>query len=275
MSANDVHAALLRPAILHILRAAGYHSARPSVVDAVTDIAARYMFLLADRTAYHAQSNHTDAAPVLSDIRMAMTDAGLLIPSMTGAEEAWKEVLRKPLSEYPERNGLRAKEQRRRDMEDTADVREFLDWVTGPTNREIMRISGLDAAGSTKALEAAAQGSVTREDYLTALKKKHSKTGEESRYQGTVLGIPAEDRPIKVEGGPPESIQDWIVQTQTRAAKLDAVKNGNGYVAESTEKIHEIEEQEMPDSAMTDIPAQVDGPAQADAPAQQDVAMQN
>lgn len=42
-----------------------------------------------------------------------------------------------------------------------------------------------------------------------ALKKKHSKTGEESRYQGTVLGIPAEDKPIIIEGGPFESIQAW------------------------------------------------------------------
>ena len=42
-----------------------------------------------------------------------------------------------------------------------------------------------------------------------ALKKKHSKTGEESRYQGTVLGIPAEDKSIIIEGGPSESIQAW------------------------------------------------------------------
>lgn len=41
------------------------------------------------------------------------------------------------------------------------------------------------------------------------LKKKHSKTGEESRFQGTVLGIPAEGKPIIIEGGPFESIQAW------------------------------------------------------------------
>lgn len=46
-----------------------------------------------------------------------------------------------------------------------------------------------------------------------ALKKKHSKTGEESRYQGTVLGIPAEDRPIVIEGGAFESIQAWGAET--------------------------------------------------------------
>lgn len=168
--AQELHAALLRPAILHILRAAGYHSARPSVVDAVSDIAARYMLLLAQRTAYHAWSNHNDAVPTISDVRMALTDAGLLVPSMTGAEEAWKEVLRKPLDDFPERNGLRLKEQRRRDLEDTADVREFIDWVTGPANKEIMRIAGLerDAAQGGKGLDAAADANAVKEDYLTS-----------------------------------------------------------------------------------------------------------
>ncbi|KAH7060899.1 hypothetical protein B0J12DRAFT_565704 [Macrophomina phaseolina] len=241
MSAQELHAALLRPAILHILRAAGYHSARPSVVDAVSDIAARYMLLLAQRTAYHAWSNHNDTVPTVTDVRMALTDAGVLIPSMTGAEEAWKELLRRPLEEYPERNGLRLKEQRRRDLEDTVDVREFVDWITGPANKEIMRIAGLerDAASGGKGLDAAADANAVKEDYLTALKKKHSKTGEESRYQGTVLGIPADDRILRIEGGPPESINDWIKQTQERAAalaKLEAEKsasNVNGAAPQS------------------------------------------
>ncbi|KAL1637117.1 hypothetical protein SLS56_000775 [Neofusicoccum ribis] len=255
MSAQELHAALLRPAILHILRAAGYHSARPSVVDAVSDIAARYMLLLAQRTSYHAWSNHNDAVPTIADVRMALTDAGLLVPSMTGAEEAWKEILRKPLDEFPERNGLRLKEQRRRDLEDTADVREFVDWITGSANREIMRIAGLerDAASSSKGLDAAADANAVKEDYLTALKKKHSKTGEESRYQGTVLGIPAEDRPIRIEGGPPESITDWIKQTEERAAataKLEGAKStSNGHGAAPTsppaEKEDDVDEMDV------------------------------
>ncbi|KAK7545617.1 hypothetical protein IWX49DRAFT_337126 [Phyllosticta citricarpa] len=229
MSAQELHAALLRPAILHILRAAGYHSARPSVVDAVSDIAARYMLLLAQRTAYHTWSNHNDPVPTVTDVRMALSDAGLLIPSMTGAEEAWKEVLRKPLSEYPERNGMRMKEARRRDLEDTADVREFIDWVMGPANKEIMRVAGLDVGtGAGKALDVAASANALREDYLTALKKKHSKTGEESRFQGTVLGIPAEDKHVRIEGGP-ESLHDWIKQTSDKAAaKAESSTNGSG-----------------------------------------------
>ena len=44
---------------------------------------------------------------------------------------------------------------------------------------------------------------------FTALKKKHSKTGEESRYQGTVLGKIADEKPVRIEGGHVESIQAW------------------------------------------------------------------
>jgi len=48
------------------------------------------------------------------------------------------------------------------------------------------------------------------------MKKKHSKTGEESRYQGTVLGIKAENKPVKIEGGHAESIQAWEAQLRDR-----------------------------------------------------------
>lgn len=44
---------------------------------------------------------------------------------------------------------------------------------------------------------------------FTALKKKHSKTGGESRYQGTVLGKIADEKAVRIEGGQVESIQAW------------------------------------------------------------------
>ena len=44
---------------------------------------------------------------------------------------------------------------------------------------------------------------------MAALKKKHSKTGEESRYQGTVLGKGADEKPVLIEGGMYESINAW------------------------------------------------------------------
>jgi transcription initiation factor TFIID subunit 3 len=42
-----------------------------------------------------------------------------------------------------------------------------------------------------------------------ALKKKYSKTGEETRYQGTLLGKPAEPRVVAVEGGDVTSVKEW------------------------------------------------------------------
>ena len=42
-----------------------------------------------------------------------------------------------------------------------------------------------------------------------ALKKKHSKTGEESRFKGTALGIPAEAKAVYIEGSQEDTIQAW------------------------------------------------------------------
>lgn len=42
-----------------------------------------------------------------------------------------------------------------------------------------------------------------------ALKKKHNKTGESSRFQGTVLGSSVEEKAVRIEGGPAESLHDW------------------------------------------------------------------
>lgn len=47
--------------------------------------------------------------------------------------------------------------------------------------------------------------------------KKHSKTGVESRFQGTALGVAAEPRMIKIEGGAADSIDEWCRRTRERA----------------------------------------------------------
>ena len=129
-----LHHALLRPCILHILRAAGYHSTRPSVLDTLTDLAARYMFLLAQTTVKNARINQDE--PELSleisvqDVRMAMQDCGAL------SAEA--------VMEDQEISG----------EEDMRGVDAFLNWATGAGNREIRRV----------ALEG---NDELREDYLT------------------------------------------------------------------------------------------------------------
>ncbi|KAF2675126.1 bromodomain-containing protein [Microthyrium microscopicum] len=216
MSSLTLHHALLRPAVLQILRAVGYHAAAPSVVDTLTDVTAKYIMLLASRAVDRAVENHNDIMPDITDFRLAMNDCGLLAPTATTIEEVWKELLRKPLSDVPERNGLRDLETTRRNEEDTAEVRDFIAWFQGPVYKEIRRISGakMENAGE-------GQNSTEVEDYLTALKHKHSKTGEESRFKGTVLGIGNEPKVVKIDGGP-ESMKDWLKMMKGRGTTTEA-----------------------------------------------------
>jgi len=149
---------------------------RPSVLDTLTDLAARYMLHLAQTTAAHASLNHNE--PELSleiaiqDVRMAMQDCGALGPEKSLEEQEYEGV------------------------EDTRGVDAFLAWARGPKNREIRRVALEGAEGA-------------KEDYLAALKKKHSTTDEDSRYTGTVLGKPAEPRVVKVEGSDISSLKEW------------------------------------------------------------------
>jgi transcription initiation factor TFIID subunit 3 len=152
--------ALLRPAVLQILRATGYHSARTSVIDSVTDLAARYFLHLCQVTAlYAAHTNDGDAddpfstsssssilttidgngsgsgpsdavivpvpAPTIVDVRMALQRAGALLPERLEEEQAYFGV------------------------EDMRGVEGFIAWAMGPLNREIKRIAldGEDEAG--------------------------------------------------------------------------------------------------------------------------------
>lgn len=216
MSAGQqLHSSLLRMPIIHILRAAGFHSTRPSVLDTLVNITERYLLLLATTTLNHALDNHNTPTPTITDVRLALTECGALTPVMSAAEEDWTEKFRHSMSDYSDmKHGdtRRQGEINRRADQDTRDVREFIQWIMSEQNREIRRIAGVLP-------EVGPGGTVAGEDYLTALKKKHSKTGEESRYQGTLLGKPAEDRPVKIEGGPVESLLEWQLRTVERVAR--------------------------------------------------------
>lgn len=113
---------LLRPCILHILRAAGYHSTRPSVLDTLTDLAARYLLLLATTTASHAANTNTEFEISIEDVRMAMQECGAIAPEKVLEDQMWEGV------------------------EDTRGVDAFVAWAKGPVNREIRRIA-LEADG--------------------------------------------------------------------------------------------------------------------------------
>ncbi|KAI9926476.1 hypothetical protein ASPWEDRAFT_119992 [Aspergillus wentii DTO 134E9] len=188
MSASNLHNALLRPPIIQILRAAGFHATRPSVLDTLADLTARYMMILASSATAHAANAHpSDPVPALEDIYQSLQDAGALRPQLREWEEEWAAE------------------------EDMRGLEGFLEWFTGPANREIRRIAGfVPSEGDMIDTE-----SLEKEDFLTSLKKKHSKTGEESRYAGTVLGKSAEEHPIVIEGGVP-SIQEWGTQVRSR-----------------------------------------------------------
>ncbi|KAL5624651.1 hypothetical protein BROUX41_004711 [Berkeleyomyces rouxiae] len=171
--------ALLRPCVLQILRATGYYGSRPSVVDTLTDLAVRYMLLLCQKTAFHAVDNGNDLAPTIVDVRMAMQDMGMLLPERPLFEQDF-------LGE-----------------EDTRGVDEFVAWF--------------DSLGA-KAIDALPlyDGESEAPDYLTALKTKHSKTGEDSKYTATALGRPVDHGEILAEGGGEElsTIQRWEEKTR-------------------------------------------------------------
>ncbi|KAJ5630244.1 uncharacterized protein N7484_010344 [Penicillium longicatenatum] len=189
MSGHNLHNALLRPPIIQILRAQGFHSTKPSAIDSLSDLTARYIMILASSTAAHAANAHPeDPSPVLEDVYQALQDAGALRPQLREWEEDWQ------------------------GEEDMRGLESLIGWITGPSHREIRRVAGFVPSEG----DMVDPDSIEKEDYLTALKKKHSKTGEESRYAGTVLGKSAEEHPIIIEGGAP-SIREWGQQVRSRA----------------------------------------------------------
>ncbi|KAI9744577.1 MAG: hypothetical protein M1818_002106 [Claussenomyces sp. TS43310] len=175
-----VHHALLRPCVLHILRAAGYHSTKPSVLDTLTDIAARYMVLLARSTVKYAHVNHSELEISIEDVRMAMQECGILIPEKVIEDQDYE------------------------GEEDTRGVDCFIAWAMGPANKEIIRV----------ALEGADDDAG---NYLDALMKKFDKSEDTSRYHGTILGASGEPRHITVEGGDVTSITEWAEKLRKRS----------------------------------------------------------
>lgn len=141
MSSHDLHTSLLRPPIMHILRAAGFHATRPAAVDTLVDLAARYLMLLATKTASYSVSNRNIVAPTITDVRMALQDVGALWPSISTMEE---QVIGE---------------------EDLRGVTGFIEWMRGEVNQEIRRVAGLSRSSD----EVAALEGQTSEDFLTGL----------------------------------------------------------------------------------------------------------
>lgn len=220
----DLHRSLLRPMIIHTLRGIGFHSTKPSVLDALVNIAERHLLLLAMSTAQQAQTAHNDHVPSIADVRHALTECGILVPYADTTAEEFRERMRRPISDYADMKGghvRMAAERRRRDEQDTKDVRDFTSWFDGPQYAEIRRVAGM--SGDTNAAgpgSVGVGGSLVRaDDMLVTLKKKYGKNGQESeaRFTDTVLGQGESERPeIVIEGGAARSLRLWALSTAHR-----------------------------------------------------------
>lgn len=132
---SEIHLALLRPAILQILRAQGYYASTPSTIDCLTEIAGQYIYTIAKKTAQHATTNNyfgPPATPGIVDVRLALEECGALWP---GADPR-----RPSLDEPPESDGTLHEED-----EDMRGVEELIGWAMGRKNQRIRRIAGIVA----------------------------------------------------------------------------------------------------------------------------------
>lgn len=247
---RDTHRALLRVFVIHALRAAGFHSTKPSVLDTIVDLAERFFLLLASTTAQHALSSHNDSIPTITDVRMALSDCGVLIPCTDASQEAWQERMRKPLCEVaavPQGGKARMiAEKRKRDDEDTKDVRDFTKWYDGAQHREIKRIAGIIPDESIAQMGVGGQ-MMQGEDFFTALKKKMSKAADDIRLQGTALGRPADSREVVIEGGPVQHIRDWRPKSDQRATHQPPQQNNNGSSLSSPDRQTKMPKNSTPD----------------------------
>lgn len=162
---------------------------------------------------------------------MALSDCGVLIPYMDASQEAWQERMRKPLREVaavPQGGKARMNaEKRKRDEDDTKDVRDFTKWYDGSQYREIKRIAGIIPDESIARMGVGGQ-MMQGEDFFTALKKKMSKAADDIRLQGTALGRPADSRAVVIEGGPAQHIRDWRPKLEDGAEVLLTKQNSIG-----------------------------------------------
>jgi len=128
--------------VVQILRAAGFHATKPAVLDTLTDLAARYLQLLATQAAFHARSNHNDLIPDVADVRLALMDMGALRPQLSMMEE------------------------QSRGDEDMRGIDGFLNWAKGESCKEIRRVAGMiPTEGEVLDVE----GLKGDEDFLTSM----------------------------------------------------------------------------------------------------------
>jgi transcription initiation factor TFIID subunit 3 len=140
-TSSEIHLALLRPAILQILRAQGYYSSTPATIDSLTELAGQYIYTISKRTAQHANSNNylgPPATPDIVDVRLALEECGALWP---GAGQAKHRPSRGGNAE----DGDEMLQDYDGEVEDMRGVDEFIQWATGRKNQRIRKIAGVVA----------------------------------------------------------------------------------------------------------------------------------
>ena len=151
MTSNSLHQSLLQPAVLQIVRSAGFNSAKPLAIDTLTDLATRYLVLLATSTIQNSLRIHNTSVPTVQDVRLAFSENGGLYPQMTPDEEARKPDVMVAGEWMP--------------FEDLRGVDGFIDWAHGSVNKEIRRIAGF--SGDELNVDQIAAGTDEKVDYLT------------------------------------------------------------------------------------------------------------
>ncbi|CCX34866.1 Bromodomain associated-domain-containing protein [Pyronema domesticum] len=137
MSESELFFSLLRITAAQTLRAAGLTTAKPSVVDAFTDITLRYLLLLGQTTASFAEASGR-LQPEVDDIRLALEHVGAIRPV---------NIFNDP------------------EDEDTRGVDILIEWFKGPQAAEMRRVAGIVGQ------EAGGAG----EEWAGALKKLNEK----------------------------------------------------------------------------------------------------
>ncbi|KAI0438100.1 hypothetical protein F4803DRAFT_555347 [Xylaria telfairii] len=211
---SEIHLALLRPAILQILRAQGYYASTPSTIDCLTEIAGQYLYTIAKRTAEHATMNNCvgpPGTPDVVDVRLALEECGALCPSASLEPPA----KRRRLSHSDTVDNDETLREGDDEVEDTSGVDEFIRWATGRKNQRIRKIAGVVAPpGAITAGAEGEDGAVEERpsDYLDALKRKHNKTDQDSKYAGTILGRSIDHGEVVIEGGPDTTLAAWAAR---------------------------------------------------------------
>jgi len=157
-TASEIHLALLRPAILQILRAQGYYASTPGTIDCLTELAGHYIYTISKRAAQHATLNNClgpPGTPDVVDVRLALEECGALCPSSSTPAPSPIPQRKSHLEQdgttaagRDEGGDLIAAAEYDDEVEDTRGVDEFIRWAMGRKNQRIRKVAGVVAPPS-------------------------------------------------------------------------------------------------------------------------------